>query len=264
MRFQDVLAVVTSQAQDEHVIASAEQLGQLWSARISTLVVRCKPALVVTDDAEKLKAEVERVSARLEPKAGAGAVESQLLEIEAARFAIGMRARHCDISVVGRPAAPTSDWQHAILEGALFESGRPVLVVPPGWKKEEIGQRVFVCWKPAREAARALADAGDFLAAANHVFVAVASPRQYEADQAPSRGADIVSHLGRRGVDASLLRIDSTHRNEAEALLEEAHAAHADLLVLGGYGHSRITEFLFGGVTRDMLARSDIPMLMAH
>ncbi len=264
MKFKDLMAVVSSHAADDHVISFAEQLRRQWSARITTLVTRWKPDLVLTNAAVDLIAEVERTTARLQREPEAGPIVSELVTIGEARSSIGMRARHFDAVVMGRPPGPTSDWPHALLEGALFQSGRPVFIVPAGWQTSPVGSRIMVCWKPTREAARALTAARDLLQQADRVMVAIAGSQLPQADQTTREGADLVAHLVRKELDVSLLAVNASPRSEAEAILEQAMRVRADLLVMGGYGRSAASQFFFGGVTREMLASSNIPLLMAH
>lgn len=264
MKFKDILAVVSSEAEDGHVISFAEQLRRQWAARITTLVTRWKPDFVLTNAEDDLGAEVERTTARLRREPEAGPVVSELVTINEARSSIGMRARHFDAVVVGRPPGPTSDWPHALLEGALFQSGRPVFVVPAGWQTVPVGNRIMVSWKPTREAARALTAAHDLLQRADRVMVAIAGSQQPQAGKTTKEGADVVAHLVRKKLDVSLLSVNASARSEAEAILEQAMRVRADLVVMGGYGRSAATQFFFGGVTREMLASANVPLLMAH
>jgi nucleotide-binding universal stress UspA family protein len=148
--------------------------------------------------------------------------------------------------------------------GRFSSKGRPVLVVPPGWKTRAIGHRVLVCWKPTREAARAFAEADDFLARADRVTVVAVDARLADAGYGEHPGSDISTHLARRGVKVELVNLDSTGRSEAKAIQDQALAVDADLIVMGGYGRSRMSEFIFGGVTREMLKTSTVSVLMAH
>jgi nucleotide-binding universal stress UspA family protein len=77
-------------------------------------------------------------------------------------------------------------------------------------------------------------------------------------------GADITAHLARRGLKVELVNLDSLGRSHAQTIQDHAIAVKADLVVMGGYGRSRLSEFIFGGLTREMLQTSDIPVLMAH
>ena len=276
MKFTDILAIVASAKADEHVIAAAEQLASQTDGKITGLLVGWLPPVslamegwavspvwgdVVEDSKRKLAAELERVKERLDRTGRSAGVESELLELSAGRIVTGLRGRHTDISVVGRPRA---DFGQAIVEGPLFESGRPVLVIPPTWKPRQIGKSVLVCWKPTREAARALADADHFLTNANLVTVATIDAQPSEDGYGPRPGIDITAHLARRGVKAQLANLDSMGRTEVAAIQEHALAVDADLIVMGGYGHSRMSEFIFGGMTREMLKTATVPVLMSH
>jgi nucleotide-binding universal stress UspA family protein len=278
MRFRDVLSIVTGRA-DEHVISLTEQLAEQNAAYVSTLVVNWRPSAaavmdpwtvepvwsdLITGAEKQLAKAVADVKARLERDQDVRTPESMLLELGASRIVIGSRARHADITIVGRPTKTNSEGGHALVEGALFNSGRPALVAPPDWKCREIGRRVLVCWKPTREAARALADADDFLVNANQVTVVTVDAKPSEDGYGPSPGADIAAHLARRGVKVDLANLDSLGRDETRAIQDQALALDADLIVMGGYGHSRLGEFIFGGVTRDMLRTSSVPLFLAH
>jgi len=279
MKFKDILAIVTSQVRDEHTIAFAEQLAKQNSGHLSGVVVNWIPALplavegyvadpmwgeMVNQVKKDLNLETAKVKQRLTRNMDGSVVESLLLEFGAARSILGMHARHADITIIGRPSSVTSDASHALLEGPLFESGRPIIVIPPEWKPREIGRSVLVCWKSTREAARALGDADDFLAVAHRVTVVTVDAKPSEDGYGAHPGSDICTHLARRGVKVELVNLDSTGRSETRAIQDQALAVGADLIVMGGYGRSRMSEFIFGGVTREMLKTSTFPVLMAH
>ncbi len=277
MKFKDILAIVTSQASCEHVIAFGEQLARRNDGRLSTVVVHGQPnvapvdgfvidtmyADLVKEAYKQLAQETEKVKARIEKAGGSGPVQASLLYIGAAGAALGTRARHADVSIVGRPSAPTASSTHAILEAALFESGRPVIMVPPEWKGQGVGRNVLVAWKPTREAARALADADDLIAGAERVSIVTvdAKPSQGYGERP---GADIAAHLAIRGAKPELFNLDSAGRPETKAILDQAMAVGADLIVMGGYGRSRMSKFIFGGVTRDIVTTSPVPVLISH
>lgn len=279
MGFKDLLAIVTSEAGSRHVLACARQLVQQNSASLSTLVVNWMPALpmvveghvvdpywadLVRRAKEDLKTEVVKVKRALERDADNPAIDSLFLELGSARPVLGMHARHADIAIVGRPTKATAESEYAILEGPLFQSGRPVMIVPPDWKRREIGRSVLVCWKATREAARALADAGDLLEGAARVTVVTVDAKPSEGGYGAQPGADISAHLARHGLKPELMNLDSIGRSEARTILDQAAAVDADLIVMGGYGRSRMSEFIFGGVTREMLTSSPVPILTAH
>ena len=121
---------------------------------------------------------------------------------------------------------------------------------------------MLVAWKDTREARRAVVDAMPFLVAAREVVVATIE----EADQKGAResAADVVRFLMKHGVKARSEVIDVGRAYAPEALVEMARAAKADLIVSGGYGHSRLREWAFGGVTRSLLRETGIHRLMSN
>jgi nucleotide-binding universal stress UspA family protein len=276
MKMKDILTITTTGAPNEHVIAAAEQIARQNAGKVIGLVVGWLPPVSlsmegwavtpvwgdITEESRKeLAAELLRVKTRLDAGGLGRDVESELLEMSAGRIATGLRGRHADITVVGRPHG---DFDQAIVEGPLFESGRPVLIVPPNWKPREIGRSVLVCWKPTREAARALGDADDFLVNASQVTVVTIDARPSADGYGPRPGVDITAHLARRGVKVELVNLDSLGRSVANVIHDQALAMDADLIVMGGYGRSRMSEFIFGGMTREMLKMAEHPVLMAH
>lgn len=276
MKFKDILTVVTSAQGDEHVIAAAEQIASRNDGRVSGVVIGWLPPVSlavegwsvspvwgdIAEQARKeLASEFDRVKARFARIERSGLLESELLELTAGRIVVGVRGRHADMTVVSRPRAEVGQ---ALVEGALFESGRPVLVVPPQWKSGAIGKSIVVCWKPTRESARALGDADDFLLAADKVSVVTVDARPSEDGYGVHPGGDIAAHLARRGVHVEVCNLPSMGRSEVRVIEDQVRAQDADLIVMGGYGHSRMSEFIFGGMTRDMLKMAPVPVLMAH
>lgn len=277
MKFKDILAIVTSQAANEHVLAFAVQLARQNDARVSTVVVNWLPNLIPVDgwvagdvyaglveDARKvLGEETQKVESHLAREHEARQVQSCLIHIGAAGAALGLRARHADVSIVARPTQANTDSAHAILDATLFDSGRPMIIVPPEWRAGEIGRNVLVAWKPTREAARALADAEDFITGADKVsIVTVDAKPEHGYGERP--GAEIAEHLARRGANVEVFNLDGAGGSETNAILDHAIAIGADLVVMGGYGRSRMSEFIFGGVTRDILKTATVPVLMSH
>jgi nucleotide-binding universal stress UspA family protein len=120
--------------------------------------------------------------------------------------------------------------------------------------------RVMVCWDGSRPAARAVADAMPLLTRAGQVDVAIVE--QAKSDEMP--GADVAEHLARHGLKVTVQRIARGDLDVKDVLLNYAADSAADLVVMGGYGHSRMREFILGGVTRGMLASMTVPTLLAH
>lgn len=140
----------------------------------------------------------------------------------------------------------------------VMELGRPVLVVPP--KVEHLSaKRAVVAWKNTRESRRAVRDALPLLKRASHVHVATVN----ESDRT-NDARQIASYLHAHGVEATTARTDAPGMSVAEALFEVVSECGADLIVAGAYGHGRLREWAFGGVTRDLLCRAPVCCLISH
>ncbi|MCJ2012798.1 universal stress protein [Methylobacterium sp. J-076] len=164
-----------------------------------------------------------------------------------------------DLVVLGRPLRDTPAGRFAIApDGAVMALGRPVLLVPAPVEHLE-ASRVAIGWKNTREARRAVADAMPFLARAAQVVVCSVSD-----GGEPGGAQDLVRTLAARGIPATAARTAADGAGTAEALIDMACEHAADLLVIGAYGHSRLREWTFGGVTRDLLRHSPICCLMSH
>jgi nucleotide-binding universal stress UspA family protein len=172
-------------------------------------------------------------------------------------------ARRFDLAVVGQAQREQGATDTLMIEGALFESGRPVVVVPYIQKRGLILERVLACWDGGRTAARAIGDAMPFLERAKAVdIVVVAEERKQEDDE--TAGAKMSEHLARHGVRATVKRMAKGDIAIEDVILSYAADSGADFLVMGGYGHSRLREFILGGVTRGILTEMTVPVLMSH
>ena len=169
--------------------------------------------------------------------------------------------RRFDLTVVRQAEPDKGTPAPLIVEAALFETGRPALVVPYIQKGGMVLDRIMVCWDGTRTAARAVGDAMPFLTRAKSVEI-VAVNEAGTSDEVP--GADLVHHLGHHGVTAEIKQIVAPDTDAANLLLSHAADSSTDFMVMGGYGHSRLREFILGGVTRTMLESMTIPVLMSH
>lgn len=174
----------------------------------------------------------------------------------------GAVARRFDLSVVGQADPEQVAPEELIVEGALFSSGRPIVVVPYIQKGPLKLERVMVCWDASRNAARAVADAMPFLRKAKTIEVVIVASERPKSDEIP--GADIGQHLARHDLKVEVKRIVATETDVASTLLSHAADISADFIVMGGYGHSRLREFILGGATRGILSAMTVPTLMSH
>jgi len=214
------------------------------------------------DSEAAAKAALDRFAAATS-RAGLSAEPIQV----AASFAgageqFGLIARRFDLVVVGQAEPGKDNVEELIAESALFESGRPVIVVPYIQKAPLKLDRVMVCWDGSRAATRAIADAMPLLERAGQVELVIAGKERGKRDEIP--GADMGQHLARHGLNVDVRRISGGDIDVADALLSHAADANIDFVVMGGYGHSRLREFVLGGVTRSILRAMTAPTLLSH
>ena len=178
---------------------------------------------------------------------------------------VALHARYADLVVAGQ-ASPDAGQPSAsaILEAVLFDSGRPVLVVPYAGSFPTLGQRVLVGWNASAQAARAVHDALPLMAGAGSVVVSAVNPRRGIDAHGDMPGADIATHLARHGLKVEVEHSLAPEIGAGDLLLNRASEISADLLVIGAYGHSRLRETILGGVTRTLLKQMTIPVLMSH
>lgn len=171
--------------------------------------------------------------------------------------AVARAARLADLTVLGRPARAHDVSVDDLMEGALFSSGRPVMVVPAAPRRAAF-ESIVIAWNDSPEAAGAVAAAAPLLGAAKKLVVFVGD----EIDDPEARGADLAAWLGWRHFPAPAVVVRGG--NVGVALLEEASKASADLIVMGAYTHSRLRQLVFGGATSHVLGHSPVPLLMSH
>ncbi len=164
-----------------------------------------------------------------------------------------------DLIVVARPGDSDDVLTPMTLNAAIFESGRPVLVVPPGGT-ESIRKRVAISWNGSVQSARAVSAAVRILEQAEAVMVLTADSSRTSG----ARGTELVSYLEWHGVKPDTQIFEAPAGNVGLRLLEECEKFGADLLVSGAYTHSRMRQLILGGVTKHVLGHAKIPMLMAH
>jgi nucleotide-binding universal stress UspA family protein len=171
-------------------------------------------------------------------------------------------ARCFDLSIVGQGQAEMSTMEQIIAETTLFGSGRPMIMVPYIQKEPFKIDNVMICWDGSRAAARAVADAIPILGKGSRVEIVIITHergKQYDIE-----GADIGQHLARHGFKVEVQRLAGGDIDVADALLSHAADSSADFMVMGGYGHSRLREFVLGGVTRSIFQSMTVPALLSH
>jgi len=178
---------------------------------------------------------------------------------------VTLHARYADLVIIaqddGTGASGVSD---QFAERLLLSAGRPVLVVPYAREKRPIGDNVLVAWNASREATRALTDALPLLQGAKQVHVAAFNPGAPNGQHGEVPGADIGLYLSRHGVKVTVSQYRADDIDVGNQLLSRVADLDADLIVMGAYGRSRVSELILGGVTRTILESMTVPVLMSH
>ena len=183
------------------------------------------------------------------------------LSMDGALAAVSLSARYADLVVAAQPEP--GDGRARALAGELVLSvGRPVLFVPYAGRFTTLGKRILVAWNASREAARAVSDALPLLARADSVQLVAFDPVSADHGEVPA--ADVALYLARHGVKATAVRQSAPGLDIGAQILSRAADTGADLIVMGGYGHSRLRELVLGGATRSMLEAMTVPVLMSH
>jgi nucleotide-binding universal stress UspA family protein len=171
------------------------------------------------------------------------------------------RARASDI-IAMQPSDRSFSLMQSVLEEMLFNTGRPVLIVPPAWPGGAHVKTVLIAWDGSARAARALGDALPFIETAEQIEIVSVS-----GDPNPSKridGADIAPHVARHNKSVQITNLPCLDGDVAQVLANHASLTRASLVVMGAYGHSKLREFILGGVTRTMITNPPVPTLMSY
>lgn len=169
-----------------------------------------------------------------------------------------------DLIIAGQTDPDANAGTDYDLERLLFETGRPVLMVPSAGSYDPAPKNVLVAWNGSREAARSVFDALPFLKAAKKVEVLMVDPQASDDTDAGAIGYDIAAALTRHGIEVNVQSVPSGGIPAGEVIENRISETGAELLVMGAYGRSRLRELIFGGVTRTLLASMTAPVLMSH
>jgi nucleotide-binding universal stress UspA family protein len=286
---RDLLVHVNDEVTSRHAIELAASLAADLSARLTVLLVAAPVSAGVGLSAEtaSLAQEFEQAQRASLQRIGERLTAAVRQRIDPAEI-LQTHSRTSDLMVISQ-RDPAGDGGLARGQSArlLLGAACPVLIVPHiGWAAEQVGstaprplQRALVAWSDTRESARALHDAMPLLARASHVeLVSFADASHGDTQVRRASLREVAEYLARHGVQAAteVLRQGEPSLGErmrrgwvpdvtaADALLSHAADVHADFIVMGGYGHSRLRELVLGGVTRTMLDAMTVPVLMSH
>ncbi len=217
---------------------------------------------------EQARGEREAARARFLDIAGKAGVHAEWrMATGSVSEVTALHARYADLAVVGKGSADEPDrFPHPRLAADLtMGCGRPVLVVPNAGRFDRVGGQVLVCWNASREATRAVNDAMPLLRRAEKVTVLAVNPRRSSGgSHGDIPSADIALHLARHGVNAEAANTAADGIAVSDVVLSHASDLGIDLIVTGAWGHSRMREWAFGGVTESLLRNMTVPTLMSH
>jgi nucleotide-binding universal stress UspA family protein len=274
--FKDMVVNLSVSKNDDATRDYAVSLARLFDAHLAGVAFAVEPvppALLVEggppewfdDLTQEAEASADAAVARFNEATRGSGILAEARRLTTSALGSGNLfssiARRFDVSII-RQSEPDEDTTNSLMiESALFDSGRPVLVVPYVQRGGAKLDRGLVCWDGSRNAARAVADAMPLLARAKAVEVVIVGDRP-KSREIP--GADIARHLARHGAKVEVREIVAPDLDAGNAILSHAADISADFMVMGAYGHSRLREFILGGVTRSLLKTMTLPTLMSH
>jgi nucleotide-binding universal stress UspA family protein len=273
---KDVMVHLDGTAADEVRLAAGNDIADVFHSHIVGLFLNVLPVLIVPEDGIGSMQSAELLN---QARTAGDKVEEKLSQrltrlqkpVELRRFDIlndtagdvaAREARTADAFVALRPNG-ASRGAEELVEGVLFGSGRHVWLLPTRKSAKAAFDRILVAWNGSRESARALAEALPYLHKAKEAVVVVIDETSATEGQAIV-GKDAINHLRHHGITAVLHRAIVRDNDIAATLIAEARRLKFDLIVMGGYGHSRLREWLLGGATYKLLHKSPVPLLIAH
>jgi len=193
-----------------------------------------------------------------------GSVEL-IVEEGPANDLLARAGRYYDLLLIGQYTISTDGDHKLRVEELVLRSGKPVLIVPDGYKVRPFNEHAVIAWDGSRTAARALSDAMQILETKSRLDVVTVISGDDKADSKDiSPSNDILRHLKRHGIEAKIVKLSAPRGSHGPAINEYCSEVNPDVLVMGGYGHARLREKLFGGVTQHVLQYMNVPVFMSH
>ena len=282
MALKDLLVHIDDSAACAHRINAAVALARRQGASvtgvalalestISTYVGIDFPASLNAAQQEIVNKAADSAIAKFETAAGEAGVKCSTRRIVCgatkAPAQLSFHARHADMAFLGQPNTHEAGaaFQESLLDGVLFASGRPVYIVPYIGRFDMQVRKAVIAWDGGKKSVRAVNDAIPLLEGrGGEVIVLVINPEERRGAHGDLPGADIAAHLERHGIATKIERQKISEVSIDAAILNYLADVGADLLIMGAYGHSRLRERAFGGVTNTILHQMTTPVLMAE
>jgi nucleotide-binding universal stress UspA family protein len=273
---KDVMVPLDGTAADEARLAAANDIADLFQSQIIGLFLNVLPVVIAQEDGigamqatrllQTAREAGDKTEARLMEKLARLQKPGELHRFDILNDAAGdvaaREARTADAFVALRPNRAEQEPED-LVESVLFSSGHHIFLMPNRKPAKAIFNRILVAWNGTRESARALAEALPYLHKAQEATVVVVDDDP-PAEGRAVLGKDAVDHLKRHGINATLHHARLRDGDVGATLIAETRRLKADLIVTGGYGHSRLREWLLGGATYALLHKAPIPLLVAH
>jgi len=274
---REIVVFVDGRTEAEGILEFAGVLAQEHGAHLIGVFIQPEPSVTPAETfargtgilgvIESHRAQLEAIEADhrtlFEAIVRRQGIRSEWRSLSYSNSDVAEHAHYADLAVIARadPANQTGS-PVGLVESLVLTSGRPIIMFPPHGTVSHI-RRIVAGWNARREAIRAVADALPLLVRAEVVEVLVVDPQRHPGHgQEP--GADIARHLARHGTQVEVLRQASGGEDVGRVLLSRAADFGADLVVMGAYGHSHLSEWMFGGVTRTVLREASLPVLMSR
>ncbi len=277
---KDILLTLTRGEADDSALASAVQLAELEGAHLAITIpveypipipsefgVSAYPiyAGVYEDSLKSANTLADKLREKLKNTSCSNEVRVASAPLMSSAQISALHARYADICLIGGNEADNSSavFQNVFTE-LLMDSGRPVLFIPAACLAAIPAKRILIAWTPTHESARALHDAMPFLHKSESVDVLIIDPQVNDTAHGEQPGADIATHLARHGLNVRVVLQPKMGKQKAQAILNYAEQTDAQLIVAGGYGHSRFREQILGGVTHELINNKKFPVLFSH
>jgi nucleotide-binding universal stress UspA family protein len=218
----------------------------------------------IRDGQAEAEARARTIGEKLAATSISASVEGQYVDRGTVASLAARFARYADLSLVTPQLEDFEMMQSWVMNGALFESGRPMLLLPSTPSRFPEAKTVMIAWDASVQASKAVRDAIGLMQRAEAVHAVLVDPVPSFEGHGPEPGAHLAAYLGRHGIGAKVHRLPREGKDTGELLRRTAAELAADLVVMGGFGHSRLRERIFGGTTTDMIKSARLPVLMAH
>lgn len=280
MAIKDILVQVDTSRGNTARIDAALALADAWDGHLAALALVPEPYIpaavgvnippeILEQQRQRAQEQADALLDAVDDRAGrfGRPIERrrEIAAVDRLPAVFARHARHADLTVVGQPDPEEGGVDQAFLvEASFMYSGRPALIIPYIGTRTMPPETVICCWDGSREAARAINDAIPFLEKAKRVLVTVIDPEKLGGRVGPIAGADMAAHLAHHGIEVEVKDLESGGLDVPDVILSHVADEAADMLVMGGYGHSRLREIVFGGTTQYILEHMTVPVLISH